>query len=107
MGITNQFQWAVDLVAKELRFGISGDATAFRDALDRAGQRRFEHCVWLVKMWARPWHGGNDKYDRLMRLLRMVTPEKDGKYRNAHAEAARASNEALDAELVGRLAREP
>lgn len=107
MGVLNQFEWAVDLVAKELRFRISGDAVEFRAALDRAGTRRFEHCVWLVKNWQRPYHKGAAKYDRLMKLLVMMTPEKVGKYRDTTVEAAVASNETLERELADRLAREP
>lgn len=107
MGVTNQFEEAKALIAAKLHFSISGGATEFRSALDRAGKKRLEHCVMLVAMWARPHHRGLDKYDRLMRLLRLVTPEKMGKYRNAEVEAARQAHNALDEEFATRVAREP
>lgn len=107
MGAVNQFEKAVELCCRDLGFDIAGEATAFRLALDRAGSRRFEHCVTLVKWWARPYHHGSDKYDRLMRLLWLVTPEKVGKYRDQAVGAAVRAQDALEAELGDILRREP
>lgn len=109
MGVTDQFKWATMLVAEQLHFAIGGEASDFRLALDRAGQRRFEHCVKLVAMWARPYHRGSAKYDRLMQLLALVTPEKSPqtKYRDPESAAAVAIHNALDAELGDILRREP
>lgn len=107
MGVTNQFEEARALIAKELHFAIGGEASEFRSALDRAGSRRLAHCVTLVAMWARPHHKGADKYQRLMRLLQYVTPEKVGKYRNAEAGAAVEAHKAMDQELADVLARQP
>jgi hypothetical protein len=107
MGVVNQFEEARALIAKELHFAIGGEASEFRSALDRAGSRRLEHCVILVRMWARDYHRGADKYQRLMRLLQLVTPEKVGKYRNPEVEAAVEANRALDREFAARVAREP
>lgn len=107
MVVINQFEKAVELCRRDLGFDIAGEATAFRLALDRAGSRRFEHCVTLVKWWARPYHKGSDKYQRLMQLLRLVTPEKVGKYRDQAVGAAMRAQEALNAELGDVLRREP
>lgn len=109
VGVTNQFQWATKLVAEELHFVIAGEAMEFRMALDRAGQRRFEHCVWLVKHWSRPYHKGAAKYDRLMHLLRLVTPEKapGTKYRNPQLAKAHVAQEALNAEFADAMRRDP
>lgn len=106
MGATNQFEEARVLIAKELHFVIGGEASEFRAALDRAGSKRLEHCVVLVRMWARPYHKGADKYQRLIRLLRMVTPEKMGKYRDGRVGAAVELNKALDEEAMAAVARD-
>lgn len=106
MGVTNQFQEARVLIAKELHFIIGGEALEFRAVLDRAGSRRLAHCLTLVAMWARPYHRGADKYQRLMRLLQLVTPEKTGKYRNAEVGAAVEAQKGLDKELAKVLRRE-
>jgi hypothetical protein len=107
MGVVNQFEEARALIAKELHFAIGGEASEFRAALDRDGSRRLAHCVTLVAMWARPHHKGADKYQRLMRLLQLVTPEKVGKYRNASVEDAVEASRVMDEELAARIAREP
>lgn len=107
MGVKSQFEEARALIAKELHFSIGGEASEFRAALDRAGSRRLAHCVTLVAMWARPYHKGADKYQRLLRLLWLVTPEKVGKYRNPEVEAAVGAHRAMDGELAERVAREP
>jgi hypothetical protein len=107
MGVVNQFEEARVLIAKELHFAIGGEASEFRAALDRAGSRRLEHCVKLVAMWVRPHHHGPDKYQRLMQLLRLVTPEKVGKYRNPQAQAAVELHKSLDQELADTIARNP
>lgn len=107
MGVTDEFNRARELISRELRFDLGGEASEFRLALDRAGYKRFEHCVTLTRMWARPWHKGQAKYDHLMALLRLVTPEKVGPLRNKQAEAAKQINAQLDAELADILRREP
>lgn len=105
MGVVDQFNWAVDLMEEKLRFRLSGDATEFRLVLDRAGKKRFEHAVELVRLWARPDYKGASKYNRLMYILKLITPQKVGKYRNAAVGAAVAAQEALDEELRDKLER--
>ena len=109
MGHTDEFALARELCAKELGFNIGGEASEFRMAIDRAGQKRTAHCITLVKWWARPYHKGVDKYTRLMQLLRLVTPEKGRgtKYRNPQVGAAVAAQNALNDELADVLRREP
>lgn len=106
MGVPNQFQEARMLIAKELHFAIGGNASEFRSALEQAGIKRLEHCVKLVALWARPYHRGSDKYERLMELLRLVTPEKVGKYRNPQVEAAVGLHETLDKEFMSAVTRD-
>jgi len=109
MGHINQFEYARRLIAKELHFSISGEASDFQNALDRAGTKRLEHCVKLVSMWARPHNTGQDKYAKLMQLLRLVTPGKTPgtKYRNPAAGAGKLANDLMDRELASVLARNP
>jgi len=99
MGVVDQFSWAVDLIAEKLHFSISGEASEFRMALDRAGKKRMEHAVELVRLWARPGYSGESKYKRLMYILKLTTPEKVGKYRNPAVGAAVRAQDALNAEL--------
>jgi hypothetical protein len=74
MGAGNSIAEAKKLVETELRFRIVSGDTDFLLALDHAGMKRFRHCVELVKLWQRPTTTGRQKYDRLMELLRIVTP---------------------------------
>jgi hypothetical protein len=107
MGVVDHIAEAKQLVEDELRFRIVDGDAAFALAVDRAGKRRVNHCVELVKLWQRPTTTGRQKYDRLMQLLRLVTPEKVGKYRNTETEAGLGLQAALDAELGDILRREP
>lgn len=109
MGVTNEFDFARQLCRDELRFDIGGDATAFRALIERAGQRRVKHCVTLIGMWARPHHTGAQKYERLMRLLQMITPEKapGTKYRDPQSQAGVEMNAEMDRQMANAIAREP
>lgn len=109
MGVVDHIAEAKQLVEDELRFRIVDGDTAFAVAVDRAGKKRFSHCAALVKLWQRPTTTGRQKYDRLMELLRLVTPDKAPatKYRDPAVAAARQVQDAMDAELGEMLRREP
>jgi hypothetical protein len=106
MGVVDTIAEAKQLLEQELNFKLVSTPDEFLVAVDRAGKKRFKHCVELVKMWDRSHHTGRQKYDRLMALLRLVTPEKVGKYRNAAVGAAVRVQDALDEELGEILRRE-
>ncbi len=109
MGVADQFARANELLASKLAFKVEGEATTFRLALDRAGIKRFGLVVQILEMWQRPHNTGAQKYDRLMRLLALVTPDKapGTKYRSPAVAAAHEAQDALKAELSDVLRREP
>jgi hypothetical protein len=107
MGVSNQFEEARELCRNKLGFDISGEAQAFRMLLDRAGKKRLELAVRGVELWQRPGVHGLAKYERLMKILELVTPPRAGKPRNTAVGAAKEAHAALDAELGDILRREP
>lgn len=109
MGHTDQTGRAKQLIAAMLHFDLVQTDGNFELTVKRAGMERFEHVIRLVELWARPTTTHREKYDRLMWLLRMVTPPKaEGtKYRNPMAGAAVRAQQGLDAEMMDRIAREP
>lgn len=106
MGAGNQITEAKQILERELHFRIASGDTEFLSLFDRAGKKRFDHCVELVKLWARPHHNGRQKYDFLMSLMLRVTPEPI-RLRNKQAEAWRVYGRELDKELEDVLRREP
>ena len=108
MGITNHFAEANALLASELKFQLDPEAgnTEFRQLLALCGWARFEHCVTLTAMWAKPTAKGVHKYARLMDLLRMVRPEKvDGtKYRNPASAHGKEIHAQMDENLRSAIA---
>lgn len=109
MGVTNLVEHAKYRIAQELHFAIQSGDDAFLVALDRAGIRRFDLVIEIMKLWQRPGTPGRKKYDRMMQLLALVTLERSSgvKDRDPAIAAARATNTALDAELGDILRREP
>lgn len=108
MGVTNAFEKANQLVAKELDFTIGGEATEFRQLLWRIGWARFEHCVGLTKLDSRKGAKGAQKYARLTDLMRHFARRVPaGKYRSPESERGRQLNMELDREMHERIAAEP
>lgn len=110
MGVTNAFAKANDLLFAELGYRLdpAADNLAFRQALFFAGWRRFEHCVTLCKMWARPTATGPQKHARLMDLMKLVTPGRNPatKYRNPAAGAAVQAGRLMDQAALEAAARD-
>lgn len=99
MGHTDLYTKVNDLLAEELHFRVDSDE--MRVWVVMAGWERTEHCIKLVRLWARPGTSKKAQYDRLMRLLQLVTPSKapGTKRRNSQSEHGFQVNKTMDREL--------
>lgn len=106
MGHTDLFVKANDLLADELHFRVNSDE--LRVWVVMAGWERTEHCIKLVKLWARPRTTKKELYDRLMRLLQLVTPSKapGTKRRNPLSEHGFQQSKEIDREMMAAIDRD-
>lgn len=106
--MTNYFPRANDYLQEHLGYHLDPDhADDFRQALQRAGWKRFAAAVATVKPWRTP-SNAQASHQHLLRVLRHSTPPKPPgtKYRNPQVQAAVKLHRELDARVL-ELARDP